>query len=78
MTLHFMTLNSRTDEEQTSGLHQATGCHVGAVRDSYEIIPCHGMLLMPAATDMHVHMRGGNQAEKEDWHSGTMSAIAGG
>jgi len=52
--------------------------HVGAVGHSDEIIPCHGMLLIPAATDMHVHMRGESQAEKEDWRSGTMSAIAGG
>jgi dihydroorotase len=27
---------------------------------------------------MHVHMRGGTQSEKEDWKSGSMSAIAGG
>lgn len=27
---------------------------------------------------MHVHMRGGVQAEKEDWRTGTMSAVAGG
>jgi dihydroorotase len=33
---------------------------------------------MPAAVDMHVHMRGGVQSAKEDWGSGSMSAIAGG
>jgi dihydroorotase len=27
---------------------------------------------------MHVHMRGGSQAAKEDWKSGSMSALAGG
>jgi len=52
--------------------------HIGALETADENIRCQGMLLIPAATDMHVHMRGGNQAEKEDWHSGTMSAIAGG
>lgn len=52
--------------------------HIGAVEKADETVGCHGMLLIPAATDMHVHMRGGTQAEKEDWQSGTMSAIAGG
>jgi dihydroorotase len=52
--------------------------HIGATENADEIVSGHGMMLMPAATDMHVHMRGGNQAEKEDWHSGTMSVIAGG
>ena len=52
--------------------------HIGAVKLADEMVRCHGMMLIPAATDMHVHMRGGIQAEKEDWHSGTMSAIAGG
>jgi dihydroorotase len=52
--------------------------HIGATENADEIVKGHGMLLMPAATDMHVHMRGGCQAEKEDWYSGTMSAIAGG
>ncbi|MEI7433017.1 MAG: dihydroorotase [Methanomicrobiales archaeon] len=52
--------------------------HIGAAGQADEIVKGHGMLLVPAATDMHVHMRGGSQVEKEDWHSGTMSAIAGG
>jgi dihydroorotase len=52
--------------------------HIGAVHKAEETLRCHNMLLLPAATDMHVHMRGGSQREKEDWHSGTMSAIAGG
>ena len=52
--------------------------HIGAVNKADKTVRCHNMLLMPAATDMHVHMRGGSQAEKEDWQSGTLSAIAGG
>ncbi len=52
--------------------------HIGAVERSDEVVRCHGMLLLPAATDMHVHMRGGSQVKKEDWQSGTRSAIAGG
>jgi dihydroorotase len=35
-------------------------------------------LCLPGAIDMHVHMRGGSQAYKEDWQSGSMSAVAGG
>jgi dihydroorotase len=60
------------------GLKEGKVVHTGAVEKSGDVIDCHGKLLLPAATDMHVHMRGGNQAEKEDWRSGTMSAIAGG
>lgn len=60
------------------GFKEGRVIHIGAVEKSDEYVRCHGMLLIPAATDMHVHMRGGSQSEKEDWHSGTRSAIAGG
>jgi len=60
------------------GFKSGRVAHIGSVVRADEIVSCHGMMLMPAATDMHVHMRGGSQVEKEDWHSGTMSAIAGG
>jgi dihydroorotase len=60
------------------GFKKGRVTHIGAVEKADEIARCHGMLLIPAATDMHVHMRGGIQAEKEDWCSGTQSAIAGG
>jgi len=52
--------------------------HVGARRVSAEYRDCTGLLVLPAAVDMHVHMRGGAQSAKEDWTSGSMSAIAGG
>jgi dihydroorotase len=35
-------------------------------------------MVLPAGIDMHVHMRDGAQAYKEDWGSGTRSALAGG
>ncbi len=60
------------------GFKEGRVVHIGAVEKSDEHVRCHGLLLIPAATDMHVHMRGGSQSEKEDWHSGTRSAIAGG
>lgn len=41
-------------------------------------IDCTGLMVVPAAVDMHVHMRGGPQSEKEDWETGSKSAIAGG
>ncbi|MDO5846238.1 MAG: dihydroorotase [Methanocorpusculum sp.] len=41
-------------------------------------IECGGRLCVPAATDMHVHMRDGAQKAKEDWATGTMAAVAGG
>ena len=52
--------------------------HVGAGQGTPEYINCSGHLVVPAAIDMHVHMRGGTQSAKEDWKSGSMSALAGG
>ena len=52
--------------------------HVGAYKGSAEKCDCRGCFVIPAAVDMHVHMRGGVQSAKEDWASGSMSAIAGG
>ena len=52
--------------------------HVGARRVGTDYLDCTGLLVLPAAIDMHVHMRGGVQSAKEDWKSGSMSAIAGG
>jgi dihydroorotase len=55
-----------------------TVCHAGAAMPADRSIDCTGLLVIPAAVDMHVHMRGGPQAQKEDWESGTKSALAGG
>ncbi len=52
--------------------------HVGAGRQNIPLLDCTGLLVLPAAVDMHVHMRGGVQSAKEDWRSGSMSALAGG
>jgi len=52
--------------------------HVGAGRKGIPLLECTGLLVLPAAVDMHVHMRGGIQSAKEDWKSGSMSALAGG
>ena len=52
--------------------------HAGASQPSSEFIDCTGLIVIPAAIDMHVHMRGGSQSKKEDWKSGSMSALAGG
>ncbi|NMB78260.1 MAG: dihydroorotase [Methanomicrobiales archaeon] len=52
--------------------------HVGAGSDADQVIDCSQLLVVPAAVDLHVHMRGGPQAAKEDWESGSRSAIAGG
>jgi dihydroorotase len=53
-------------------------CHAGSPLPSDSILPCRDFRLLPAAVDMHVHMRGGVQSHKEDWESGSMSALAGG
>jgi len=52
--------------------------HTGSPLVSDESVSCRGLTVLPAAVDMHVHMRGGMQRGKEDWKSGSMSAIAGG
>jgi dihydroorotase len=52
--------------------------HAGASRPFTECIDCTGLIVVPGAIDMHVHMRGGRQSAKEDWKSGSMSALAGG
>lgn len=53
--------------------------HYGSSARAEEIIDCRGMCVLPGATDMHVHMRGGRgQSSKETWETGTKSALAGG
>jgi dihydroorotase len=52
--------------------------HIGAGVPADRVIDCSGLFVLPAATDMHVHMRGGRQSAKEDWETGTRSALAGG
>ncbi len=52
--------------------------HVGAGLPEDHALNCRGKTVLPAAVDMHVHMRGGVQSHKEDWESGSKSALAGG
>jgi len=52
--------------------------HAGAGAPAYQTIDCRGLFVLPGAIDMHVHMRGGSQSVKEDWTSGSQSALAGG
>ncbi len=52
--------------------------HIGSSGFSEITIDCGNRLCIPAAIDMHVHMRDGPQSAKEDWGSGTQSAVAGG
>lgn len=54
------------------------GVVVKPVGPSAETVDCSGLLVLPGAIDMHVHLRGGAQAHKEDLRSGTRSALAGG
>jgi dihydroorotase len=52
--------------------------HVGSSQPCEQAIDCTGLLVLPGAVDMHVHMRGGEQSAKEDWQTGSRSALAGG
>ena len=51
--------------------------HIGS-SGSGERIDCKNRLCIPAATDMHVHIRDGFQSAKEDWTTGTQAAVSGG
>ncbi|MFA5331616.1 MAG: dihydroorotase [Methanoregula sp.] len=50
----------------------------GATGPTEKMLDCTGLFVLPAAVDVHVHMRGGPQSAKEDWESGSRSALAGG
>jgi dihydroorotase len=52
--------------------------HVGAGLRAETVIDAAGFLCLPGGVDMHVHMRGGVQAQKETWATGSRSALAGG
>jgi dihydroorotase len=52
--------------------------HTGSSSPCEETIDCTDLFVLPAAVDMHVHMRGGSQSAKEDWTTGSRSALAGG
>ncbi|MEN6394968.1 MAG: dihydroorotase [Methanoregula sp.] len=52
--------------------------HTGARTAADRVIDCTDLSVLPAAVDVHVHMRGGSQSAKEDWSTGSMSALAGG
>ncbi|VUT27921.1 MAG: dihydroorotase [Candidatus Syntrophoarchaeum sp. GoM_oil] len=47
-------------------------------RAADSLLDLKGLLLLPGAIDVHVHMRDGRQAHKEDWFTGTSAAAAGG
>ena len=72
--------NVRLPSGRVADLTLAAGkvSHVGAYKGTAELCDCRGCFVLPAGVDMHVHMRGGVQSAKEDWESGSMSAIAGG
>jgi dihydroorotase len=60
------------------GIRDSLVKHIGAGGVAHETIDCTGYLCLPGAVDMHVHMRGGKERSKEDWTSGSKSALAGG
>jgi dihydroorotase len=47
-------------------------------RDADSLLDLKGLLLLPGAIDVHVHMRDDAQSHKEDWFTGTSAAAAGG
>lgn len=65
-----------TDITVQEGKVLHAGAGAGGMAD--RTIDCTGLYVLPAAIDMHVHMRGGPQSAKEDWATGSKSALAGG
>jgi len=59
-------------------IQEGNVAHAGSGAPSTETIECTNLFVLPAGVDMHVHMRGATQSAKEDWTSGTKSALAGG
>ncbi len=59
-------------------IDQGVITHIGSSKNAERVINCRNRLCIPAATDMHVHMRDGSQAAKETWKTGTQAAAAGG
>jgi len=59
-------------------IHDGRVVHTGAGTAADRVIDCTDLYVLPAAVDVHVHMRGGSQSAKEDWTTGSMSALAGG
>ncbi|MDF1540895.1 MAG: dihydroorotase family protein, partial [Candidatus Thorarchaeota archaeon] len=66
---------------------RAVGIKTGKIEGIYKIgqepeadtvISCKNRIILPGAIDIHVHMRDLNQSNKEDYHSGTKAAAAGG
>ncbi len=54
----------------------SVGGHVSA--EGAEVIDATGLFVMPGLIDMHVHLREPGQEAKEDIHTGTQAAAAGG
>jgi dihydroorotase len=52
--------------------------HIGAGGKADQTIDCSSYICLPGAVDMHVHMRGGPESYKEDWETGSKSALSGG
>lgn len=60
------------------GVQDGLVVDAGSFGPAADRLDCQDYLVLPGAIDMHVHMRDGRQSFKEDWESGSKSALAGG
>ncbi|MHA1905713.1 MAG: dihydroorotase [Candidatus Thorarchaeota archaeon] len=51
---------------------------LGDEPEAAAVLNCKGRYVLPGAIDIHVHLRDGNQSDKEDYITGTRAAAAGG
>lgn len=51
---------------------------LGGTHQAEETIDGRGMIVLPGAVDLHVHFRDPGYTHKEDWETGSTSAVAGG
>jgi len=82
INIELLLKNARLPDGRITDISVSEGrvLHCGAPSGHAEsVIDCKNRLCLPGATDMHVHIRGGElQSYKETWESGTMSAVSGG
>jgi len=51
---------------------------LGGSHQAEEMIDARGKIVLPGAIDLHVHFRDPGYTQKEDWETGSTSAVAGG
>ena len=65
--------NIAVESGKISGIHK-----IGKTPNAEEKINCAGKIVLPGVIDPHVHFRDPGKTQKEDFYTGSLSAIFGG